>query len=64
MRRHWDQMVALVKRMLDLHQQQPQMPQAKTILKRQTEATDREIDSLVYRLYDLTEDEIKVVQGG
>ena len=57
-----DQMVALVERMLDLHQQQPQAPQAKTILKRQIEATDREIDSLVYRLYDLTEDEIAVVE--
>ena len=59
-----EQMVALVQRMLDLHQQQPQTPQAKTILKRQIEATDREIDSLVYRLYDLTEDEIRIVEGG
>ena len=42
--------------------QRPQTPQAKTILKRQIEATDREIDSLVYRLYDLTEDEIKIVE--
>ena len=59
-----DQMVALVERILDLHKQQPQTPQAKTILKRQIAATDREIDSLVYKLYDLTEDEIEIVQGG
>ena len=59
-----DQMVALVERMLDLHQQHPQTPQAKTILKRQIEATDREIDNLVCRLYDLTEDEIRIVEGG
>ena len=65
--RRWEegqeQMVALVERMLDLHQQQPQTPQAKTILKRQIEATGREIDNLVYRLYDLTEDEIRIVEG-
>jgi len=57
-------MVALVERMLELHQQQPQTPQARTILKRQIEATDREIDNLVYRLYDLTEDEIRIVEEG
>ena len=56
-------MVALVERMLDLHQQQPQTPQAKTILKRQIAATDREIDRRVYRLYDLTKDDIKIVDG-
>ncbi len=57
-------MVALVERMLHLHQQQPQTPQARAILNRQIEATDREIDNLVYRLYDLTEDEIEIVEGG
>ncbi len=57
-------MVALVERMLDLHKQHPQTPQAKAVHKRQIEATDREIDNLVYRLYDLTEDEIRIVEGG
>jgi hypothetical protein len=30
---------------------------------RQIEATDRAIDALVYELYGLTEDEIRVVEG-
>jgi hypothetical protein len=60
-----DGMVALVERMLDLHRQLPaaQTPQAKTMLKRQIEATDREIDRLVYELYDLSEDEIRILEG-
>jgi hypothetical protein len=60
-----DQMVALVEQMLNLHQQlnQPQTPQAKTMLKRQIEATDRQIDKLVYELYGLTDEEIKIVEG-
>lgn len=32
-------------------------------LKRQIDATDREIDSLVYQLYELTPEEIKIVEG-
>jgi type I restriction-modification system DNA methylase subunit len=32
-------------------------------LKRRIDEIDREIDTLVYRLYDLTEDEIKLVEG-
>jgi len=31
--------------------------------KREIEATDRQIDRLVYELYGLTEDEIKIVEG-
>jgi len=34
----------------------------KTVLQRQIDATDRQIDQLVYELYDLTEDEIKIVE--
>jgi hypothetical protein len=60
-----DQMVALVEQMLTLHQQlsQPQTPQAKTMLNRQIEATDRQIDRLVYELYGLTDEEIKIVES-
>jgi hypothetical protein len=36
----------------------------KTMLQRQIEATDHEIDRLVYELYDLTVDEIKIVEAG
>jgi type II restriction/modification system DNA methylase subunit YeeA len=36
----------------------------KTILQRQIDATDKQIDNLVYELYGLTEEEIKIVEGG
>ena len=60
-----DQMVALVERMLDLHKRvaAEQMPHVKTVLQRQIEATDRQIDLLVYELYGLTEEEIGVVES-
>ena len=59
-------MVELVERMLDLHKQlaETRMPQAQTLLKRQIEATDRQIDRLVYELYELTEEEISIIEEG
>ena len=33
------------------------------MLQRQIEATDRQIDQLVYELYGLTEEEIAIVEG-
>jgi adenine-specific DNA-methyltransferase len=58
-------MVELVDRMLALHQQldAEQHPQARNILQRQIAATDQEIDGLVYALYDLTAEEIRIVEG-
>jgi len=38
-------------------------PTAKTTLQRQIDATDRQIDNLVYELYGLTEEEIGIVEG-
>ena len=38
-------------------------PQEQTALTRQIAATDTQIDRLVYDLYGLTEDEIKIVEG-
>ena len=35
----------------------------RTVIDRQIEATDREIDRLVYELYGLSEDEIRLVEG-
>jgi hypothetical protein len=60
-----DRMVALVTQMLDLHKRlaAEQVPHVKTALERQIEATDRQIDALVYELYGLTEEEIGVVEG-
>ena len=37
-------------------------PERKTRLQREIEATDRQIDQLVYELYGLTEEEIKIVE--
>ena len=58
------QMVGLVDRMLGLHKQlaAAKVPDEKTRVQRQIDATDREIDRLVYELYGLTEEEIKIVE--
>ncbi|MCC7439635.1 MAG: restriction endonuclease subunit M, partial [Armatimonadetes bacterium] len=63
--RQHDQMVALVERMLSLHKKQAEATTAheKTNLTRQIEATDQQIDKLVYELYGLTEEEIGIVKG-
>ena len=41
-----------------------QTPQEKERLERQIDVTDKAIDALVYELYGLNEDEIKIVEGG
>jgi hypothetical protein len=60
-----DQMVKLVEQMLELHKRlsAAKAPPEKTSLERQIAATDGQIDRLVYDLYALTEDEIKIVEG-
>ena len=57
-------MVSLVEQMLSLHKQLPQAgtPHEKTALERRIEATDGQIDALVYELYGLTEEEIEIVE--
>jgi predicted type IV restriction endonuclease len=59
-----DKMVALVERMLELHQKlaAATIPADKSLYERQIEATDRQIDALVYELYGLSEEEIKIVE--
>jgi len=59
-----DRIVALVDRMLALHKKTPRTPQEKEVLQREIEATDKQIDQLVYKLYGLTEEEIKIVEKG
>jgi hypothetical protein len=51
--------------MLTLHQQSAaaKTPDAQARSQRQIDATDRHIDRLVYELYGLTEEEIKIVEG-
>ncbi len=58
-----DRMVSLVERMLSLHKQSPRTPQEKEMIQREIESTDQAIDTLVYELYGLTEDEVKIVEG-
>ncbi|MDE3090935.1 MAG: restriction endonuclease subunit R, partial [Chloroflexota bacterium] len=60
-----DRVVALVTQMLELH---PRLRASQTaadreLLQRQIDATDAQIDALVYELYGLTEEEIRVVEG-
>jgi type I restriction-modification system DNA methylase subunit len=60
-----DQIVSLVDQMLELNKKlaESKMPQTTEMLKRQIESTDRQIDQLVYKLYDLTDEEIKIVES-
>jgi hypothetical protein len=62
---HHDRMVQLVEQMLDLHKQLPNANTGhdKTLIQRQIDATDRQIDRLVYALYGLSDEEIAVVEG-
>jgi type I restriction-modification system DNA methylase subunit len=59
-----DRMVALVQDMLDLHKKlaQAKSSHEKEMLKRRIDATDSQIDALVYELYGLTEEEIEIVK--
>ena len=59
-----ERMGELVNLMLDLHKQldTAQLQDDKTRIQRRIDSTDREIDKLVYELYGLTEDEIKIVE--
>jgi type I restriction-modification system DNA methylase subunit len=54
-----------VGRLLSLYRQivQTNLTHEKTILKRQIEAKDKQIDQLVYKLYSLTDEEIKIVES-
>lgn len=60
-----DALVAHVERMLKLHADlaAAKLPDAQTHLQRDIAATDRAIDRLVYQLYDLTLEEIALVEA-
>jgi hypothetical protein len=59
-----DRMVKLVEQMLLLHKQlvAAKTPDEKTRIQRRIDTTDHQIDRLVYELYGLTEEEIKIVE--
>jgi len=60
-----DRMVTLVESMLSLNIQlaAANTDHEKTALQRQIDATDRQIDQLVYELYGLTDEEIAIVES-
>ena len=60
-----DRMLQLVERMLDLHKkkQHANADSEKELFEHQIKATDNEIDELVYKLYNLNEEERKIVEG-
>jgi len=60
-----DKMVTLVERMLSLNKQRADVKtdHDKNLVERQIEATDKQIDALVYELYGLTSEEIQIVEG-
>jgi restriction endonuclease TaqI-like protein len=59
-----DRMVSLVERMLESHKElaAAKSEYAKINIQRQIDATDSQIDKLAYELYELTPDEIKIVE--
>ena len=60
-----DRLVKLVEQMLELHKRlkDARTPDEKVRLQRQIDATDGQIDRLVYELYGLTEEEIRIAGG-
>jgi len=60
-----ERMVSLVERMLAIHKQKAEVKtdHEKNLIERQIEATDNAIDKLVYELYNLTDEEIKIIEG-
>jgi len=59
-----DRMVELVSTLLKLHRdlQAAKTDHEKSLIQRQIDATDKQIDQLVYELYSLTEEEIRIVE--
>jgi len=59
-----DHMVELVNTMLKLHKdlQAAKTGHEKSLIQRQIEQTDKQIDQLVYELYSLTNEEIRIVE--
>jgi hypothetical protein len=58
-------LVSLVDSMLALHKRRAaeQLPQRREQIQREIEATDRQIDRIVYELYGLSEAEVAIVEG-
>jgi len=65
LRKKHDKLVALVESMLELQKKyhEARMDRDKELYERQIKIVDAQIDQLVYDLYGLTEEEVKVVEG-
>jgi adenine-specific DNA-methyltransferase len=59
-----DALISFVAQILDLKKKEATEPnqQLKTMISRQIDSVDKQIDTAVYQLYNLTDDEIKVVE--
>jgi hypothetical protein len=55
-----------VEQMLALHRRRAaaRTPHEQTVLQAQIDATDQQVDRLVYALYGLTQEEVRIVEGG
>lgn len=60
-----EEIVNKAENMVSLHQKlaTAKSPQSRTVIQRQIEVTDRQIDRLVYQLYDLVDEEIQIVEA-
>ncbi|RJP54566.1 MAG: restriction endonuclease subunit M [Anaerolineaceae bacterium] len=60
-----DKMVTLVSHMLELHKSKAgaQTQSEQDVYERQIKSVDEQIDSLVYELYGLSEEEVRIVEG-
>ena len=60
-----DRLVSLVEQMMSLHNRLKAVnsPTEKKVIQKQIDVTDRQIDQLVYQLYELTDDEIAIVEN-
>jgi hypothetical protein len=60
-----DNLVSLVDKMLELKKKEATelSEHLKTVISRQIDSIDKAIDTAVYELYNLSGDEIKVVEG-
>ena len=60
-----DKLVNLVDNMIEINKKlnNEKNPDVVTMLSRKVEAIDDSIDRIVYKLYDLTEEEIEIIKG-
>jgi adenine-specific DNA-methyltransferase len=61
----YDKLVSLVEKMLELQKKhhEARMERDKELYERQIHIVDKQIDKLVYELYGLSDEEIKVIEG-